>query len=659
MNKESTHGWLLKVCRLAATAWLAASVAAVASADTEGAEAAVREQFRLAYAAAAIGVETADDDVLRGYALYPYLRAARLERALAGAQGADADAAAAEFLAQAGDAPVASIVRRALLQSLARRASWQAFLDQYQEQAATPQLECFELNARIALEQNNNLTEDIRARWLSAYRLPTECEPAFQWLRAQGGLSVELVARRVELLLDAGEASFARTVAARLPAETAAPLLQRAQFIEAPARMLDAFVRDPGQEVPPAVVLDAWSRLARNAPDEADARYRALFDRLPSRNDAGALAQPLAKGLAWSRKAGALDYFARVPSGTLDPVGREWRARAAMWAGDWGEVRAAIAAMRPAEQADWPWLYWAARAAEERGDEAAARTLYRAALPGDNYYSAMAAARLGERVVPRLEPIPLDAAQVDNIAAADAFRRVRELTLTGLRDLATIEWQYGYRLLPEGQRLQAIHLAARWEIYDVAVAMATSHGRFNDYKLLYPRPHDAEVAAAAKLADVDADLLYGVLRQESLFRTDAASAAGAYGIAQLTPATARETARRWSLPAPSRADLFDPQISITLGAARLAELEKRFGSELPLALGAYNAGEAAVTRWLPPHAMDSDVWIENIPYNETRSYVRRVLWHGLVYRWLETGQPQNTGAWLATIASASTASATP
>jgi soluble lytic murein transglycosylase len=81
---------------------------------------------------------------------------------------------------------------------------------------------------------------------------------------------------------------------------------------------------------------------------------------------------------------------------------------------------------------------------------------------------------------------------------------------------------------------------------------------------------------------------------------------------------------------------------------------------LPLALGAYKAGEAAVSRWLPPRAMDSDVWIENIPYNETRSYVRRVLWHGLVYRWLETGQPQNAGAWLATVASASTAStATP
>jgi soluble lytic murein transglycosylase len=266
----------------------------------------------------------------------------------------------------------------------------------------------------------------------------------------------------------------------------------------------------------------------------------------------------------------------------------------------------------------------------------------------------MAAARLGERIVPRLEPIPLDAAQVETIAALDAFRRVRELAMLGLRELATNEWHYAYSLLPDEQRLQAIHVAARWEIYDVAVAMATSHGHFNDYALLYPRPHAGEIAAAARLTDVDADLLYGVLRQESLFRSDAASSAGALGIAQLTPATARETALRWSLPAPQRSDLFDPKTSITLGAARLKELERRFGSELPVALGAYNAGEAAAARWLPPRAIDSDVWIENIPYNETRAYVRRVLWHGLVYRWLETRQPQSARDWLSKIPSVST-----
>jgi soluble lytic murein transglycosylase len=553
-----------------------------------------------------------------------------------------------------GQAPVAVDLRRAWLTSLARRVSWQAFLERYEPAAATPTLECQWFNARIARQETAGLAADLRARWLTGYRLPSECEPAFKWLRAEGELTTELVAKRVELLLDNGQASFARTVAARLPPEVAAPHLTRAQFIESPARMLDELLRDPARDTPAAVVLEAWSRLARTAPEEALRRYDAMSARLATRADVGALAQPLAKGLAWDRRAEALDYFERVPSGTLDRTGREWWARAALWAGDWDEARKAIAAMPPAEQSDWPWLYWAARAAEQHGDRELARALYSAALAGDNYYAAMAAARIDARVVPRLEPIPLDAAQVEAIAAVEAFRRVRELSLVGLRDLATSEWHYGYAQLTEAQRLQAIHLAARWAIHDVTVAAATSHGRFNDYTLLYPRPFADEVAAAAKLTDVDADLLYGVLRQESLFRADAASSAGAYGIAQLTPATARETARRWALPVPQRSDLFNPAVNITLGAARVAELLERFEA-LPVALGAYNAGDAAASRWLPPRAVDSDVWIENIPYNETRAYVRRVLWHGLVYRWLATGEPQSTRDWIGAISSAAAA----
>ena len=655
MKRDECHGWV-RAARGLAAACLLAAPAIAASADTD--DAAGRQRFRAAFAAAAVGVDAGpDDEALRAYVLYPYLRAARLGSALARAQGPwhETDVATGEFLAETGEQPVALALRRAWLASLARRASWEAFLDQYSVGAATPELECQRLNARIARRETDELAAEIRARWLTGYRLPSECEPAFQWLRAQGGLPAELVAQRALLLLDNGQASFARVVAARLPAEVAAPLLERAQFIESPARMLDAFVLDASRDVPAAVVLEAWSRLARNAPDEAVTRYPALFERMPSREDAHELAQPLAKGLAWDRRPEALDYFGRVPSGTLDAVGREWRARAAMWSSDWGEVRATIAAMPQAEQADWPWLYWAARAAEEHGENDTARTLYTAALPGDNYFSAMAAARLGERVIPRLEPLPVDPAKIETIAAIEAFRRVRELALLGMRELATNEWHYGYALLPEEQRLQAVHLAARWEIYDVAVALATSHGRFNDYTLLYPRPYATEVAAAAKLANVDSHLLYGVLRQESLFRADAASSAGAFGIAQLTHSTARETARRWSLPVPNRTDLFDPGVSITLGAARLAELQERFESQLPVALGAYNAGEAAAARWLPPRAIDSDVWIENIPYNETRAYVRRVLWHGLVYRWLETGQPQSARDWVGKISSRSAA----
>ncbi len=644
----------LCAARVLAAACVVALAAGAARADTEEADAAAREEFRVAYAAAAIGVDAGDSDALRTYVLYPYLRAARIERALGRAQGAwdEPDTAAAALLAQVGDAPLGVTLRRTWLASLARRASWDAFLERYDAAVATPTLECQQFNARIARNDTQGLAAAVRARWLTGYRLPSECEPAFQWLRAQGALPDELVARRVGLLLDGGQASFARIVAARLPGETAAPLLERADFIEKPTRMLDALLADPRSDVPAAVVLEAWSRLARNSPDAALERHAALTERAPTRDAAAEITLALAKGLAWDRRPEAVDYFARVPEGALDDVGREWFVRAALWAGDWASVRAALAALSPVQQADWAWRYWAARAAEQGGEEDRARTRYGAVLSGDNYYSAMAAARLGERVTPRVEPIPLDAAGVDAIAAAEAFKRVRELSLVGLRDFATNEWHYGYALLPESQRLQAIHLAARWEIYDVAVAMATSQGHFNDYALLYPRPYAAEVAAAAKMTDVEPPLLYGVLRQESLFRPDVASSAGAIGVAQLTPATARETARRWQLRVPNRTDLFDPTVNITLGAARIAELLERFDAQLPVALGAYNAGEAAAERWLPPRAIDSDVWIENIPYNETRAYIRRVLWHSLVFRWLETERPQDARAWLGQIAPA-------
>ena len=632
--------------------------AAIAAAQTEAGVTAVREQFRAAYAAAAIGLDAAgDDDALRAYVLYPYLRAARIERALARAEGSwhEADRAAAGFVAEAGDAPVARALRRAWLTSLARRGSWEAFLDRYDAAAATPALECEYFNARVARKDTGGLPAAIRARWLTGHRLPSECESAFQWLRDQGQLPAELVAQRVELLLDNGQAAFARVIAARLSREAAAPLLERAAFIERPARMLDVLTHDATREVPAAVVLEAWERLARNAPEEALLRYDALAARAPTREFGQELSLALAKGLAWSRKTEALAYFERVPSSALDAVGREWQVRAALWARDWNAVRAALAAMPAEQQAEWAWRYWAGRAAEQRGEAAAARGFYTAALGGDNYYSALAAARLDEPVVPRQEPIPLDADKVEAIAAADAFRRVRELVLVGLRDLATAEWHYGYAELPEEQRLQAIHLAARWEIYDIAVALATSHGRFNDYTLLYPRPYEQQVAAAVQLTELDPHVLYGVIRQESLFRADAASPAGALGIAQLTPATARETARRWQLPVPNRAELFDPTVSIAIGAARVAELLERFDKQLPVALGAYNAGETAAKRWLPGEAIDSDVWVENIPYNETRAYVRRVLWHSLVFRWLQTGRPQSAQPWLGEISAGSTA----
>jgi soluble lytic murein transglycosylase len=131
-----------------------------------------------------------------------------------------------------------------------------------------------------------------------------------------------------------------------------------------------------------------------------------------------------------------------------------------------------------------------------------------------------------------------------------------------------------------------------------------------------------------------ADWIWAVMRQESLYRKDAVSRADARGLMQMLPSTAAAVARRWRLPPPRRESLFDPAEAVPLGAAYLRELLDRHAGQLILTLAAYNAGAASVGRWLPPRSMDADIWIENIPYTETRAYVQHILEHIVAFAWV-------------------------
>jgi soluble lytic murein transglycosylase len=118
---------------------------------------------------------------------------------------------------------------------------------------------------------------------------------------------------------------------------------------------------------------------------------------------------------------------------------------------------------------------------------------------------------------------------------------------------------------------------------------------------------------------------------------------------QLLPSTATQTARRWDLPPPSRASLLQPSVNVPLGSAYLKSMLDRWDGQAPFAIASYNAGPGAVKRWLPPSPMATDVWVENIPYNETRGYVQRVSWHRVVFGWLDGRKPRDYAAWLGTV----------
>lgn len=622
----------------------------VGAADATDPLPAQRAEFQQAWAGLANAtVNAADSPNLQRYVLYPYLQAARFQQALqtAGTSVAKSlDEQIADFLRAHDREPVATDLRLAWLASLAARGAWTDFLAFHKPASDPLPLRCHGYTARIALNLETGLAGEIAETWLTPRSLQ-ECDRAFTWLDMNGGLTPARIEQRARNALQAGNTDFARQIIARLPAEQAAPLLQWAALLDNPQREIDALIKTPQKDIAPATLLAGWTKLARANRTAARQRFEPLVHALKlDERAASPLALALALALSWDRDADARKYFGKVDAADFDDNAREWQARAALWAHDWKLVARSVAAMSEATRNTARWRYWSARVAAHEGKQAEARRQYESLLAEDNYYSAMAAARLKRPISPNPLPVPTDAALLSRFEAQPEFVRARELRLNRMLDPARAEWRVGTSALSAAFRPQLIHLAARWGWYHQAVNVATGERVFNDYALLYPRPYDAEVMNASQTSGLPATLIYGIIRQESLYEPDAVSSANARGLTQLTLDTARRTARKWQLPAPTADELFAPQVNVALGAAHLKDLLDQYGGQLPLALAGYNAGPNAVRRWLPSKEMDPDIWLENVPYTETRGYVQRILWHTVVFGWLADQKAQDTRGWL-------------
>jgi soluble lytic murein transglycosylase len=301
--------------------------------------------------------------------------------------------------------------------------------------------------------------------------------------------------------------------------------------------------------------------------------------------------------------------------------------RAALWNRDFARALGWLELMPPGLAAQPRWRYWRARSvAAIRGEEAAA-SMYREIAGLRDYYGYLAADRLAQPYNLNMRPSPLDAAAQATLSKEPGVVRAHELFECDMTDEATSEWNAALENADNALKVQAALLASRWGWFAQSITTLAQSGEFDDVTLRYPRPFLDSVNNASKVAQLPQDWILAVMRQESLFRKDAVSRADARGVMQMVNSTAASVARRWHLPAPGRDGLFDPSIAIPLGAAHLRELLDRYGEQLTLTLAAYNAGSTAVARWLPPAPMDPDIWIENIPYNETRSYVQHVLEH--------------------------------
>ncbi|HKY93364.1 MAG TPA: transglycosylase SLT domain-containing protein [Nevskiaceae bacterium] len=612
----------------------------------------VRQEFVAALADAATRDPALDSDRLRSYPLYPWLEAERLELRLARSE-TPPDDAIAEFLVRDGDQPYNRDLRSAWLKVLADRQWWAQYLAFYLPARADTTLRCHALSALFATGSDPTFRDSALAVWRTDKDLPPACKPIVDWLRVAGALTPDVVAGRTRMALEAGKVPLARTLIAQLPEEQRTPWTLWADVIGEPRTNFEYGVR-AGAE--PKALADAFARLARADEDVAaatlarvEAACAAPCATLRTPATAGELRREVALNLAWSRRPETVPMFRMVPEPAIDERAHEWRIRAALWAGDWPQAEAWLAALPPALAQQQRWRYWRGRTAQVLGKLDAARADLEPLALENGYYPLLAAERLDRSYAPRPGVRPQDPATREALAQQAGFVRAREAFLVDQPAWARLEWNEATTGFEGPRLMEAARLAASWGWYLQAVAMATKAEVFDDFDLLYPRPYDREIADGAKRAGLPMEWLYAVLRQESLYDPRARSSADALGLLQLLPETARGVARRHDLPSPTREDLFDPPTNVQLGAAYLREQADTFGGRFILALGAYNAGPNAVRRWLPSTPMEADVWIENVPYNETRNYIQRIVWHTTVYGWKTQNKAQRVTALMAPI----------
>lgn len=604
-----------------------------------------RSAFAAAYAAPSFDT-SGDTDALRSYPLYPWLVAARLRMGVVGGD-AEAESAARAYLDSAGDVAHVRDLRRALLAATAGRGEWTAFLTLWRDSVANDELRCQKLDARRASGDMATLAQEIADRWLTEDTLPEACNGALAWLKTQPLYTQALIERRVRARLLDGDVNRARALLPELPAERRPRFEAWMRQITTPAAEFATLAEGAPQLLDSDGLADTWMRWARRSPREA----AALLDAVAAAQKLSpvqtqTLQRNTALALAWNRDSSAVALFHQVPETLMDERSYEWRIRAALWAGDWEQAFNWLSVLPDAMSEQPRWRYWNARALEALGQKGEAFVRYGRLAKENDTYGLLAAWRTGKGWTPINEPKPVTPEQRQALDATPAFVRASEAWQAGFKSIASLEWAEAIDAVPAEAKPALVREAAALGWHDQAIVTATKLGLFRDLDVLFPRPYAELVKQSADAAGIPVQWLYGVMRKESAFKPDATSSAGALGLLQMLPGTAAMTAKAAGQPAPDAESLKDPAVNVPLGALHLREVLDKSDGRWQMALAAYNAGFNAVKRWRPAATMDADIWIENIPFNETRTYVQRILFHVGVYQWLETKKAVRANNWL-------------
>ncbi len=569
---------------------------------------------------------------LETYPLYGYLLFEDISRRLPAATDAEMRA----FFTRTAGSPINTRMRNLWLMQAAQQQHWKAFIAAYEPQE-DEELRCYFLRARMATGKLKDLMDDAKRMWLAGHELPAVCDPVFDAWRRAGGMSEDLVWQRIRLAMEAGKLSLAQSLALSLKPEGRAWVERWVRVHQTPAKELEEEGLRQDISIVREIVRYGVLRLLKFDTDVANDRWSALKPLYAfTPEQVAAVDREIALQAAYRQHPKAAEWLNALT--TADEQVVQWRARTALSQGHWDALRSIITALSTADAQQDQWQYWKARALAEIGAvksdpayDGVVFELYDSLAGHRSYYGFLAADQLARNYDFKHASVQFTEAELAQIAQLPGLQRAYELLLLSRTLDARKEWLLATAHLNSRQLQVAAVLAHQWGWHDRAILTLAQSSENDDMDVRFPMAYQDQVAAMSNRYQLDPAWVYGIIRQESAFMLDSRSGVGALGLMQLMPATASFTAKLIKIPFKGNSELLDVDRNIELGSAYLKHLVDQYAGNPVLATAAYNAGPQRVNMWKPSAPQAADIWIETVPYRETREYIKRVLTYTTIF----------------------------
>ncbi|MCE3043396.1 transglycosylase SLT domain-containing protein [Legionella sp. 16cNR16C] len=542
--------------------------------------------------------------------------------------------ASPEFLVFIGDdTPLANRLREKWLYQLARQRNWTDYTSYYRP-SSDVSLQCFARLADYFQGRTELAMEGAKPLWLKGDSQPGACNQLFDFLLKSGQFDEQLITERIRLALDKRNLGLARYLLKLYQK----PRLEDEQLLLGISQNPLRISQLQPKELHDAFYLFGLKRLVSTNMEQAIKIWQQPKTRkmLSDAQQQSFLVQ-LVIYKAMRNHEDTEQWFARIKPPYYNDALLDWEIRAALKQQNWPKVEKYILF---STNKDSPcWQYWLGRAKEGQGKKTEAQSIFQTLAETRNYYGFLASLRLNkkpsfvnEKIVS--DPNVLKPYRTVIMAIKNLYANKQVLQASRMLNDFVLE-------LPREDKIALIHwVATELQWHGKSVYLSNTDELSNQLSLRFPLAHEPAVTAYSKNYNISKEFIYAIIRQESSFREDVVSMAGARGLMQLMPETAKMVAKQEKISYGDKNQLFSSQKNINIGVAYLKQLAKRYHAHPVLMAAAYNAGPRQVNYWIKTHPPKQiDIWIETLPWHETRNYLKNVIAFYAVYQFRMQHKP--------------------